>query len=241
MKNILLLSLLVTAVLASSCNKTIKVKRLVGEWTVASYESTSTEEVTETTSFNRAACQPNNFTAVSTSKSQTKRTNNGGSETITTDVTSNGLSFGSTANGNVNISINIKDDGTYEVNGTYSYTYRGNSGTDPATEISGTIATSGNSWYLVDSDKKNAAVTFVNFPYFMGASFSGGTMSFGSGEATFDIEDSEKDKIVFSLTDTRTTTDKVVYPPNNFPETNCVRTIDVKEVNTNKMTITVTK
>ncbi|CAN5149883.1 hypothetical protein BH09BAC1_BH09BAC1_26470 [soil metagenome] len=224
MKKALLLLVLATTVIAAGCNKTIKVKRLVGEWSVASYESTTENQTTTTTSYNRAECQPNNFTPTDVESSKTIRTNTNGTESFTSSSTNNGVSFSSTVTGNVAMKINIKDDGTYEVSGTYSYSYTGPTGNSPATQYSGTIATSGSNWYLLDGDKKNSAVRFIDFPFFFNASFGGGSPSFSGEDVTFDIDDSSKDEIVFVYRDDVSTSNTVVSPPSNSPETNCIRT-----------------
>jgi len=245
MKRILLIFavLLAGVVTFQACKKTvIKLKRLKGEWKVSSISITTIDNETETIEFNDSGCDVNNEAGTDETTTTTTVTYSG-TTFEKREVESNGTIVGTTETFTLTMTIKIDEEGTYDISGTYNYDY-----TDPTTNdvtnYSGSFSTDKNSWYFADSDKKNSAVVFENFPEGISTSsirFSGSPFSFYA-DRRMDVDESEKDKITFIDSETWNHEDVTVYPEfDTLGQDDCVRTKTKRNSGSREMTMELTQ
>jgi hypothetical protein len=171
----------------SSCNKAIKVKKLTGSWKVSAASITSTSEETTTTSYSGTACGGQN-TSTDTNTDENTLTFNGTNVSWEYNQTHNGTLNGSTGDYDLTMTVDINDDGTYTAHVTYAL--RDDNGVVVRT---GDVTTDLNEWYLDDSDEKNSAVVFYNFPDVFNL---GGNLDYN--DVTLNIEEGSGSEIIFS-------------------------------------------
>ncbi|OWY24210.1 hypothetical protein C7N43_05680 [Sphingobacteriales bacterium UPWRP_1] len=223
------------AVFLSSCRRgeddpwfsfTTRTTRITANWRLDIYSLDYVDKLETTITFNTTACDTGNIggTNISNVIQQEELQDSilnsitnyvDGTNTVTRIYDVNFAYF-----------LNIRDNGTYLVNGTFSYF-------NPQlnAQVTGDFSSDENTWYWENSDQTKWALTFVNFPLIDGSNIESNNLPVRYiPKQTFDLREVRKDALQFEYQTLEENMVNSVFNPYtlylpNDTVSNCQRTV----------------
>ncbi|QQS28571.1 MAG: hypothetical protein IPM47_17225 [Sphingobacteriales bacterium] len=202
--------------------------RLTVNWELETYSINDVDKLETVTTFNSTACDTGNIGGTYISNVIRKEELK---DTLLNSITNyvNGLvSITRIYDIQFTYLLTIKDNGTYNCNGSFSYF-------NPQlnSQVSGTFSSITNSWYWENSEKTKWAITFINFPTIDGSTIEQDDIPLKYVDRqTFDLRELDKDRLQFEYQTLEITGVNSSFNPYTLYTltdtiTNCQRTVSL--------------